>query len=118
MNLLLLCDWANVIDSIPCLVLWLIITVGILTGFYLYLKYCKNPDIANGHELRMKEEAFKREKEWAKIEEAKVSTQDSLIHKNRKLKLEILLLQEELNFEKKKGEILEKELRCYKDKSE
>ena len=104
MNLLLTCNWQNVIDAIPCFCWGLLILIGLIYS----IKYIIVPCMNNCHECKMKEAANKREKEWANFESTKASTDEHLINSKKEL-------EDKLKLETTKNELLEKQLQVYKE---
>ena len=103
MNLLLTCNWQNVIDAIPCFC-W---GVLILTLVYLWFKNYYLKLKQNQHESKMKEDALKREIAWSFFNSLKASIDEQL---NKSIKEENML-----KVEKAKNEMLEKRLQVYKE---
>lgn len=102
-------DWQPIIKAVPCLC-WGIIFLIVL---YLLLKYIVRPCIVNCQENKMKEDAHKREKEWAEFETTKASTDDALKQQVKDLKVKISEQEEALKSEKYNKDLLEKQLKMY-----
>lgn len=110
MNLLICCTcfWKT---AFPCLC-WGVIG---LIALYFILKFLALPCLTNRHERKMKEEAFKREKEWNNLINIKASTDETLNDKIKNLTTSIEKLKKELESEKNNKGLLEKQLKLYSD---
>lgn len=114
MPFIILCqclDWQPVINDIPCLC-WGIIG---LVALYLLLRYVFSPLIANCHERVMMKDADTREREWADFKNTKASTDEALQQQVKELKSKVSELEGGLKTEKFNKELLEKQLKLYRD---
>ena len=109
-----LIDWNSVISSLPC-ICWGIIA---LVALFFLLKFVFSPLIANCHEINMKVKSFENEEKWADRKEKR----DDLEKKNNELKSSTdeelkkakKELENQLELEKTKSQLLEKKLEFYK----
>lgn len=118
-NLLCVCEWQRVINAIPWLVAAAITSVLVLVGFYLYLKYWKQPAIKNAHENEMKKAASEREILWEILKKELKMEHESAV-KNLEQKVNELEFakkckEKELESEKAIVEALKKETALYKE---
>ena len=107
MIMIILCSqtlWQPVINAIPG-ICW-----GIITFFFIYIlfRYLIKPLIANCHERALKEQSFSHEKDWAKYNETKASTDENLKQQVKELKSERETLQTDIIIMKKQMETYEK----------
>lgn len=103
MKLIMTCNWQHVIDAIPFFCWGVLIFIAIYLALFRLCPLLLN----NKHELKMRAEAFDKEKQWACFEGIKACTDEQLIKKNKEL-------ESQLATEKLKNELLEKQLETYK----
>ena len=112
-------SWCEVIKSIPCfawgLLIFVCLLIVLLIGCYFYFKYVKMPNDRYKHERKMKEETFKREKEWRRLLNIQESTDESLIQQVSELKEKCFKLEHERDAEKEINELLQKKLKIYNE---
>ena len=108
--ILLSCNWQNFINAIPCLC-WGIIG---LIAFYLLLKFCIQPCMKYYHDMKMKEEAHKREQQWAKDKETIANSDESLNKIIEDLERENEKLKKKMDIENSRQEALNNLLDLYK----
>ena len=114
MKLVLFCElsWQWVV-----LISWILtlITIVLLLWRYFWYKFSVLPKSKHKHEEQMKEDAFKREKEWKELINLKTSTDDALKDQVEKLAVRKNKLEKELEAEKNNICLLEKQLKLYSD---
>lgn len=72
-------------------------------------------EAAREYELKLKKEAFEREKFWAGFETTKASTDEALKNHVKELNEKVLEKEQALKVEKHNKELLEKQLKLYCD---
>ena len=91
------------------------LVIVLLLWRYFWYKFSVLPKSKHKHEEQMKEDAFKREKEWKELINLKTSTDDALKDQVEKLKVSKDKLEKELEAEKNNICLLEKQLKLYSD---
>lgn len=86
-----------------------------LIALYFILKFIVQPWMSHCHESKMKEEVYNREKEWAEFKKTKASTDEALQGKVKDLTSKVSELEGTLESEKLKNDMLEKQLKIYRD---
>lgn len=99
-------DWSPITKSVPC-ICWGILGV---IALYFLLKYVVAPLIANWHEKNMKDKAFKNEKAW---DELRKTEREATMTKEKKD--QIASLENCIEIEKAKNELLGKRLSIYEE---
>jgi len=108
-------DWQPVISTIPCF-LWGILGLILIC---VLVRHVVSPLIANCHEIRLKRELYVQETLWFekrnKLEELKACTEEGLKNQVNELNTKVSELEGKLNTEKLNKELLEKQLKMYRD---
>ena len=87
--ILLSCNWQKVIDATSCLcwsILIVVVFLACLVGFYLYLKYVRQPKDKHRFEEESKRNAFERELHWDERKEEKAKIQKEIDELKKQLK--------------------------------